>query len=157
MCILWNRNRNICGCLVLQNWSCACCRSISISYILNACFLSVSSRPCLPAQPDALQPGCVQPRPAVVPSSTSRPSSGQCSSQHLRLPCPASIQPSFRRTATQDWITASSLSAAFNVLRLFFGTWQSWKHVIGILMRIVLEHLDTYVLVVRYGNVMSLI
>lgn len=93
-------------------------------FILIPCSLSVSSRSLLPSQPDALQPGCIQPWPASVPSAASCPAAAQRHARTRRLPSPASIQPGLCCTSTQDWIVGHSaaFSATLNVLQ-HFRTW----------------------------------
>lgn len=84
-------------------------------------FLSVCSRPWLPSRRDALQPGCVRPRPATVPYAASWPAAApwpaaaQRSSPTHRLLSPASIQPGFY------WIMdrSATLLATLNVLQHF--------------------------------------
>lgn len=87
-----------------QNWRNGYCQSIFSSLFLFPSFLSVSSRSWLPSQPDALQPGCIRPRTASVPSAASCPSAARCYSPTRGLPSPASIQPGFCCTTTQNWI-----------------------------------------------------
>ena len=66
------------------------------------CFLFVYSWSQLPSQPDALQPGCILPWPAAVPSAAPRPAAAHRSSPKQGLPRPARLQPGFQ------WIVGSS-------------------------------------------------
>lgn len=63
--------------------------------LISCCVLSLSlsSWSRLSSQPDALQPGCVQPQPDAVSSAASGPAAAQPSTPNQRLPSPACIQP----------------------------------------------------------------
>ncbi|CAB1445069.1 unnamed protein product [Pleuronectes platessa] len=78
--------------------------------------ISGSHRSSLPSQPDALQPGCVLPQPARLPSTASCQAGAQCPASH-RLPYPACIQP--RIYGTPNWIMdhSATLSATLNMLQ----------------------------------------
>ncbi|XP_069391206.1 uncharacterized protein [Paralichthys olivaceus] len=80
----------------------------------------------IPSQPDALQPGCVLPQPASVPSTASCHAGARGSTRQHRLPYAACIQPRIYRT--QDWITdhSATISATLNMLQ-HLGTLHNLK------------------------------
>jgi len=82
-------------------------------------FLSACSRPRLPSQTDAVQPGCVRPRPAAVPPAAHRPAAAQSAASADRLPVPASVQPGLQRLMDHS----ATLLATLNMPQ-HFQTWQ---------------------------------
>lgn len=69
-------------------------------YCLSSC-----SRPGVQLCPDALQPGSLHSRPALIPSAAALPPAAQRPPGTHRLPCPAGLQPGLRGTAP-DWVMA---------------------------------------------------
>lgn len=137
-----------------QIWGCGYCQSICSLLILMPC-LSLSSRSCLPHQPDVLQPGCVWPAPDAVSSTASHTTiTTKRSTCSDGLSFPAGIQPKLHCTTTLDRIVdhGDSISATFNLLQ-HFRTWQSWKWItLNKDGWVIIEHLDSCVLVVMYEN-----